>query len=138
MKLRGHHFLCSLHYRGAGYSHGFTANFTALMEQVRAEGGATVTVAEQADAICTACPSLQADGEACEYQGSVMRRDRALLDAMGWRPGQALDLDEAYWAVLARREALMADVCDGCEWLPRCREKGPYGVASPLTREATA
>lgn len=138
LSLRGHHFLCTLHYRGAGYSEGFTGNFTSLMEAVRARGSSTVEVAGQADAICTACPSLQPDGQACEFQASIMRRDAALLDAMGWKPGDVLDLEAAHWAVLARRAELMADVCPGCEWLPRCTEKGPYGMASPLTRPGMA
>ena len=137
MDLRGHHFLCTLHYRGAGYSDGFTANFNALVAGVRDRDRTAVTIAPMADGICTACPSLQPDGERCAYQDSIMRRDAALLEAMGWQPGQTLDLEEAHWAVLARREALMAEVCTGCEWLPRCREKGPYGVASPLTRPTT-
>jgi hypothetical protein len=132
--LRGHHFLCSLHYRGAGYSTGFTGNFTALMTAVRERGATTVEVVELADAICTACPSLQPDGQSCEFQASIMRRDGALLDAMGWKPGDVMALEDAHWAVLKRREELMKEVCPGCEWLPRCTEKGPYGMASPLTR----
>lgn len=132
--LRGHHFLCTLHYQGAGYSHGFTDNMTAICEGIAARGTNTVEVAEMADPICTACPSLQPDGQRCEFQDSVMRRDQALLGPMGWVPGQVLDLEEAYKAVLARRDELMADVCTGCEWLPRCREKGPNGIASPVTR----
>jgi hypothetical protein len=136
LTLRGHHFLCSLHYRGAGYSAAFTDNFTAQMAAVRDRGRSMVEVAGQADVVCKACPSLQPDGETCEYQASIMRRDGALLDAMGWKPGDVLDLEAAHWAVLARREALMKEVCPGCEWLPRCTEKGPYGMASPLTRPA--
>jgi hypothetical protein len=57
-----------------------------------------------------------------------------LLEAMGWQPGQELELEEAHWAVLQRREELMSKDCPGCEWLPRCTEKGPYGLMSPLTR----
>lgn len=134
LSLRGHHFLCSLHYQGAGYSAAFTDNFTAIAEGIAARGASRVQVAGMADGICGACPSLQADGQACEFQDSVLRRDRALLDAMGWAPGQVLDLGEAYWAVIDRREALMAEVCVGCEWLPRCTEKGPNGIASPIRR----
>ncbi|MDB5100916.1 MAG: hypothetical protein JWM80_5337 [Cyanobacteria bacterium RYN_339] len=132
--LRGHHFLCTLHYRGAGYSTDFTDNFTALCDGVRAAGAVDVEVAAMADPICTACPSLQPDGQSCQYQESIMRRDHALLDAMGWEPGRVMSLDDAHWAVLARREELMGQVCVGCEWLPRCQEKGPYGLMSPLTR----
>lgn len=134
LSLRGHHFLCSLHYQGAGYSAAFTDNFTSLMQQVQAEDIRRVRIAPMADAICQACPSLQADEESCEFQGSVMRRDRALLQAMNWQPGQEFSLEEAHLAVLARRDELMAEVCTGCEWLSRCQEKGPYGLASPLRR----
>lgn len=138
LTLRGHHFLCSLHYQGAGYSAAFTDNFTALMQQVQTGAVTRVRVAPMADAICQACPSLQSDQQSCEFQASVMRRDRALLDAMDWQPGQEFDLEEAHLAVLARREALMAEVCPGCEWLPRCQEKGPYGLASPLRRRGAS
>ena len=137
LELRGHHFLCTLHYQGAGYSTGFTDNMTAVCQGIVARGTSTVRVAAMADPICTACPSLQADGQSCEFQDSVMRRDRAVLDRMGWAPGQVLSMEEAHLAVLARRDELMADACTGCEWLPRCREKGPNGVASPVTRGLT-
>jgi hypothetical protein len=136
VSLRGHHFLCTLHYRGAGYSAHFTDNFTSLCEDARARDTSTVEVAEFADGICSACPSLQADEQSCEYQASIMRRDGALLTAMGWQPGQVMSLEQAHWDVLARREELMKVVCPGCEWLPRCQEKGPYGLMSPLTRTA--
>ena len=134
VELRGHHFLCTLHFQGAGYSTGFVGNMMAICQGIADRGINTVKVAEMADPICTACPSLQPDGQNCEFQASVMRRDQALLDGMGWTPGQELNLEEAYWAVLARRDELMAEVCTGCEWLPRCREKGPNGIASPITR----
>lgn len=135
MTLRGHHFLCSLHYQGAGYSTNFTDNFTQHMREVRANRVTHVEISPMADAICQACPSLQADQQRCEYQDSVTRRDRALLDAMGWAAGDVLDLEAAQRDVLARREELMKDVCPGCEWLPRCLEKGPHGIGSPLHRE---
>ena len=138
LALRGHHFLCTLHYQGAGYSNGFTDNMTAVCQGIVARGTSTVSVAAMADPICTACPSLQPDGQSCEYQASVMRRDKALLDAMGWTPGQVLGMEAAHLAVLARRDELMADVCTDCEWLPRCREKGPNGMASPITRGIVA
>lgn len=134
LSLRGHHFLCTLHYQGAGYSTGFTDNFTALCESIVARGASTVEVAGMADPICQACPSLQPDGETCATQDSIMRRDRALLDAMGWEPGRVMSLEAAHWAVIDRREELMSQVCPGCEWLPRCTEKGPNGLASPLRR----
>ena len=134
LTLRGHHFLCALHYRGAGYSADFTDNFTAICEAARDRGVNTVAIAEFADGICGACPSLQPDGESCEFQASILRRDRALLSAMNWQPGQVLALEEAHWHVLERRSELMQTVCPGCEWLPRCQENGPYGLMSPLTR----
>jgi hypothetical protein len=123
-----------LHFQGAGYSTGFVKNFKALMEGVAAREQSWVRVAPLADDICGACPSLQDDGETCAYQASIMRRDRALLEPMGWQPGDVLDLEEAHKAVLAQRDTLMASVCTGCEWLPRCTANGPHGIASPLRR----
>ncbi len=132
--LRGHHFLCTLHYQGAGYSAAFTDNFTALCQHIHATPDVQVRVASMADNICQACPSLQDDGQHCAHQASVMQRDRALLDEMGWHPDTVMPLGEAHLAVLAQREHLMSKVCPGCEWLPRCLEKGPYGIASPLNQ----
>jgi hypothetical protein len=136
LSLRGHHLLCTLHFQGAGYSSDFVSNFKALMEGVAARDHTWVRVAPLADDICGACPSLQPDGETCAYQASIMRRDAALLDHMGWQPGEVLELGAAHLAVLTEREALMADVCTGCEWLPRCTSHGPNGIASPLRRAA--
>lgn len=134
LQLRGHHFLCTLHYQGAGYSEGFTGNFTRLVAGIASRRRQEVEVAAQADPICVACPSLQPDGQTCESQASVMRRDAALLDLMGWSPGQVLDLEAAQWAILARRQELMDATCGGCGWRDRCETKGPYGLASPLAR----
>lgn len=134
LALRGHHFLCTLHYQGAGYSDAFTRQMTAVTTAMAADPAQPVTVAEHADPICAACPSLQADGRTCATEPSIRRRDDALLAGMGWRHGQTMPLAEAQAAVLARREALMETVCAGCEWLPRCTEKGPHGIASPLRK----
>jgi hypothetical protein len=135
--LRGHHFLCTLHYQGAGYSTAFNDNFTALCHNAVARQHNTVAIAEQADEICGACPSLQPDGQSCRHQASIMNRDQALLDAMGWRPGQIVDLAAAYNEILPRREALMDKVCTGCEWRSTCDSNGPYGLMSPLNHPAS-
>ena len=52
VRLRGHHFLCVLTYRGAGYTAPFVANMSKTVAAIRA--GAPVQLIEGPDDICNA------------------------------------------------------------------------------------
>ncbi len=88
VRLRGHHFLCILTYRGVGYTPAFVDNMTAIVEAI--DAGRTVVLAEGPDDICGAlstddrqacnhdcgCPETRAlDAEAVAQVSSLLGRD---------------------------------------------------------------
>ncbi len=80
VKLRGHHFLCILCYRGEGYTAGFVKNFDGMVERINK--GATIEIVLGIDDVCAALH--QSGAMACEHaevcrQESVNRRDKSAL-----------------------------------------------------------
>lgn len=119
VKLRGHHLLCLLGYRGMGYSAAYAANMNAVHERLRTEPETTVALVEGADDLCSCFPADQPYH--CD-SGTVSRRDALVLERLGLQPGQSLA-----WSELLRllaEKVSPADLpawCASCPWLP-------YGV----------
>jgi hypothetical protein len=115
IRLRGHHLLCMLGYRGMGYSEAYAANMNAVHERLRKEPDTTVALVEGADDLCACFP---ADRPYHCDSDTVSRRDAAVLERLGLQTGEALA-----WSEVLRRIAgnvSPADVpawCATCPWL---------------------
>jgi len=128
LRLRGHTLLCLQGYRGLGYSPDFVSNLTALHRRLTAEPDLLVTVVDEPDAVCSACPHLAAAG--CALHGdqsepAMRRQDQDVLARLGFRPGDCL----SWRAILERIAAViqgtdLPGICGSCRWLPLgyCRE----------------
>lgn len=120
LRLRPHHLLCALGYRGLGYSDAFTANMTALVTHgLHAPGGGAVQIeiTGQADAICAPCPKRR--GAGCAAQARIDALDAAHAAALAVAPGDRLTWAEARARIRARvRPDDLDRICAGCEWLP--------------------
>jgi uncharacterized protein len=127
VRLRGHHLLCLLTYRGEGYSPAFVANLDRLA--ARLADGEAAELVDEPDDICA--PLLRADGGGagghCTLDRVRMRDRRALVAAalLGREldAGDHLTLDAA--AVGQLRAAFAAggpirSACAGCEWNAFC------------------
>ena len=141
MRLRGHHLLCSLGFRGLGYSPGFVVRMTEVLATLAAAPHTEVLLTDEADVLCAAFPTDQPPH--CGEQ-RVRLRDRAVLRRLGWAPGQV-----RAWQLIRQGLAqcfVPADIellCASCPWRPlgycaegleRLRaESGP----SPAVRPAT-
>jgi hypothetical protein len=80
IKLRGHHLLCLLSYRGKGYTPDFTANFNALIDQINR--GATVEISSGPDELCGALrygATIACEHAKTCHKQSVRNRDRLAL-----------------------------------------------------------
>lgn len=125
MRLRAHHLLCLLGFRGLGYSPEFVANLSAIHHRLRRCPEEHVAVVDGADAICSACPHLVEDGGACARGDGPETRDRAVLERLRSQSGEC-----GSWSAWQRRLAAsfdaeaLAQVCAGCGWrsLGYCRE----------------
>lgn len=79
IRLRGHHLLCLLGYRGMGYSADFCANMTQIYETLRTTPEAEVEIVAGPDDICAKYPTDKAN----HCNGTVHHVDDAVLLKLG-------------------------------------------------------
>lgn len=119
IKLRGHHLLCLLGYRGMGYSDTYVDNMTGVYRKLLAEPTTECEIVSGPDQLCACFP---ADGDYHCEDRNVAERDALILEKLGLVYGQVTS-----WGDILSRVAksLQPDdllhICSTCPWLP-------YGV----------
>lgn len=125
VRLRGHHFLCILTYRGFGYTPAFVANMSAVVAAISA--GRPVELVEGPDAICggftAACRSLS--DHDCALADTMMMDRMAIEDVRQRVPGVSdgpVVLDAAIVASLrsAFASGAIRSACARCSWSDFC------------------
>lgn len=138
VRLRGHHLLCLLTYKGIGYSPDFVAGMTATAGRLIA--GAPVEIVEGPDDICA--PLCRAEDHPHCHETTVPERDRRALSLVAEVLGQSLNvgdrlvIDETLRARLraAYRDGVFEPACALCEWQPLCRDIADGGYVGALFR----
>ena len=57
IKFRPHHFMCTLGFRGKGYSLGFVRNYKKIVQQLNDDEETQIEVVPFMDSTCSACPN---------------------------------------------------------------------------------
>lgn len=127
VRLRGHHFLCVLTYRGEGYTPAFVANMTTRVEAIRA--GAPVLLTEGPDDICNgftdACRAM-CDHDCTARETASM--DRLAHEAVAKVLGRdliaeaSLTADEIAMLRQAYKQKTIRAACADCSWKSFCDE----------------
>jgi uncharacterized protein len=113
IKLRGHHLLCLLGYRGMGYSEDFCLNMTEIYETLRTKPETKIVIVSGPDDVCRAYPSDKPN----HCNGAVHIQDTAVLNRLGLEPGY-----EGSWHAvcsLVAEHVAPADIsqlCSSCPW----------------------
>ncbi len=144
IRLRGHHFLCLLTYKGLGYTPAFVENMTAIADRINA--GEKVILHAGPDDICAAL--TPADRVACNHD--CAKPETAALDEMAERATVAVlghGLDEAFTLdaekVAQLRAAFLSGesrtACGMCRWRAVCDEIAGSGfegvvIGGPMSR----
>ncbi len=125
--LRGHHVLCLLTYRGAGYSEKFKENFNAIVTAL--ERGHPARIVAGYDSICHnestffSCP--RRDSQKCKNLHEQEMDRLALSDlsrhaftAGAWTIGSRLHLTESLVSALRKAfaQGAIRRACHGCLW----------------------
>lgn len=126
MKLRAHNLLCIQGFVGKGYSPEFAANMARVVESLGESAG--ISVIDEPDALCSACPNLSETGCALHGQGTesgIVRQDRNVLRRLGLESGTTVtwgDILERIREKIAPDD--LDDICGACPWLPmgHCKE----------------
>jgi len=117
LKFRPHHFLCTLGFRGKGYSQEFVKNMQHISEGLFGlEGDWTqIQVVGEADDLCGACPNC-AQGSCCN-EDKVDRLDTEHARILGIKPGERIT-----WGEIKKRLSQKMTpeefhtACASCEW----------------------
>ncbi|MEK8128068.1 DUF1284 domain-containing protein [Paenibacillus filicis] len=122
IRLRGHHLLCLLGFRGMGYSEEFCVNMTVIYERLRMEPDTEVVMTEGPDDICAYYP--QDKPPHCEG-ASVYGRDALVLERLGLQLDRPLPWSEVKGRIAVEIESHdISVICATCPWEPYgvCRE----------------
>ncbi len=137
VRLRGHHFLCLLTYKGLGYTPAFVENMTAVATRINA--GAKVILHAGPDDICAAL--TPADRAACNHDCAKQETsalddmaEKATVAVLGHGLNEAFTLDAEKVAQL--RAAFLTgesrSACGLCRWRSICDEIAQSGYADTL------
>lgn len=114
IRLRGHHVLCLLGYRGMGYSTEYVANMTRVHQKLRTAPTTEVLLVAGPDDLCAKFPESQTYH--CE-DTNIHERDAAILRQLHLSRGQVLPWEEVENRI--REYAMSTDVarlCSTCSW----------------------
>lgn len=132
--LRGHHFLCILTFKSAGYTPAFVANMSAKVQSISA--GAAVRLVEGPDDICNgfteACRAV-CDHDCKARETAAM--DRLAIVAVECEIGRDLTVDAPLSAEdigllrVAFRQKTIRAACTDCSWKAFCDAIADSGFA---------
>lgn len=119
LRVRGHHLLCILGFRGLGYSAEFVANMRAVVAAFLSVPAPIVEVVIEPDSVCHACPHLS--GDACARRDfseqRVRAKDEKVLMTLGLEPGCRLPASDLLALVAERVEPrTLESLCAQCSW----------------------
>lgn len=115
INFRPHHLLCTLGFRGHGYSEAFVANYKDIVAQL--QEGRPLTVVAGIDDICAACPCLTEDRSACQGEENIRRLDALVAKTLQVRVGEILTWTEVKQRIRQHVTVeKLRHICHGCRW----------------------
>jgi uncharacterized protein len=125
VRLRGHHFLCILTYRGLGYSAPFIANMSRVVEAIG--NGATIALDDGPDDICRGLTASCAAASGHDCQDPETRAmDAVALAAVSDVLGRNLSApsrlsgDDITRLRQAFKDGAIRRACFACPWMATC------------------
>ena len=87
-KFRVHHILCTVLYRGEGYSGTFCDNMTQKVRELKADPEEPLMLVTDPDMICARCPNRTPDDTCVDDKNHVKSKDLELLELFGLKENQ--------------------------------------------------
>jgi len=113
IKLRSHHLLCFLGFRGLGYSSTFTQNLATIRKLILKDSYLVLTLEASPDEICKNCPELISG--LCSSDDKVKVKDYFLLNFL---KEKNLTVKSAYEKIKVLTEEDFISLCQDCSWYP--------------------
>lgn len=116
IKFRPHHFMCTLGFRGKGYSLSFVRNYKNIVHTIKQDEDCLLEVAEYMDHICALCPN-KIDEIICKSQEKILRLDKAHSDVLKLKAGDVISWNDAKVRIKNNMTLEKFDkACTGCDW----------------------
>lgn len=116
IKFRPHHFMCSLGFRGKGYSADFVRNYKKIVNLIKEDESTLIEVAKYMDDVCTVCPN-RIDDVVCKTQDKIVGLDKRHSEVLGLKSGKVLSWKQAKDKI---KEKMTVEkfhyACQGCNW----------------------
>ena len=118
-KIRPHHLMCILGFRGLGYNENFTINMTNIVKDLRSNPNAIIIVSPEADDICVTCPHNN-KGICVKKPNSeeiVQNLDSEYIKLIQIPLRVPISINDA-WKNIVSSVSLetMENICKECEW----------------------
>ena len=116
IKFRPHHFMCTLGFRGKGYSLGFVRNYKKIAQQLNENEETQIEVVQFMDSICSACPN-KIDEIVCKTQDKISKLDAAHSAALSLKVGDIFTWKQAKEHIKKNMSVeKLHTACHGCSW----------------------
>lgn len=116
IKFRPHHFMCTLGFRGKGYSLDFVRQYKKIVQQVNDDEQTEIEVVSYMDNICAACPN-KIDEVNCKAQVKILKLDSNHSMYLMIKPGDILTWKKAKEKI---KQYMTIEkfhlACTGCSW----------------------
>jgi hypothetical protein len=116
IKFRPHHFMCTLGFRGKGYSGDFIKNYKKIVQTLNEDENTLIEVVKYMDDICFTCPN-KIDETICKTQNRITKLDAAHSAALHLVPGEILSWKQAKNRIKKYMNVeKFLQSCNGCPW----------------------
>jgi hypothetical protein len=116
IRLRGHHILCLLGFRGLGYSDTFVENMTRVQSRVFSHN-CLIEIVSGPDDICSCCPRLAEKCSKKDAGSRINAKDAAVLERISLSPDTQITSEELYKRIA---ESIAPEdlevICKRCKW----------------------
>jgi len=116
VKLRPHHLLCNICFRGKGYNEEFVENFLVIQKKIF-NSEAKIKIVSGCDDICAKCPKKV--DPSCDCRQSAIKLDEDYLSVLQLKVGQVITFED----LMSRIKRFLTidrfkSICSKCQWYP--------------------
>ena len=116
IKFRPHHFMCTLGFRGKGYSLSFIKNYKKIVAKLNENENTLIEVVDNMDSICFSCPN-KINETLCKTQDKISKLDTAHSKSLKLIPGEIMSWRQAKERIKKYMSIEKFHLsCKGCSW----------------------
>jgi len=121
MRLRAHHLLCILGFRGLGYDEKFIKKMEGVIQRIKEHPDLRIEIIKECDDICSACP-FNIDGlcknEAVGGEKAVREKDQEVAERLELKEGKGSSIKEILNLIKEKiKPGDLSVICKDCPWL---------------------